>query len=121
MSICYSLAKLRHRHDPVLVNTTEKITPPKPSVRRFGSVSASVAAHPRICDLTLTIKPGGPVAEVTHVSIPYRVYRSVQPGDAVCLVLRERALGIPWYTAQICPWDGAAVRLGFFRSSSRWK
>ena len=42
----------------------------------------------RIRDLSLTIKPGGPVAEVMHVSIPYHLYRSVRAGDAVCLVLR---------------------------------
>jgi hypothetical protein len=33
MSTCYSLAILHHRHGSVLVNTTEKITPSKFSVR----------------------------------------------------------------------------------------
>jgi hypothetical protein len=68
--------------------------------------------HTRIRQLHLTIEPWGPITEAKKVSAPYRVYQSVQPGDAVCLVLRQGALSIPWYTAQICPWDGGTVRLG---------
>jgi hypothetical protein len=90
--------------------------------RSPATVQRSVLAgksnpNTRILQLHLTIKPWGPIMEERNVSVPYAVYRSVQPGDAVCLVLREGAFGIPWYTAQTCPWNAGEVRLGFPRSN----
>ena len=34
------------------------------------------------------------------------LYRSVQPRERVCMVMKEGGLGMPWYSAQPCPWDG---------------
>jgi hypothetical protein len=34
------------------------------------------------------------------------LYRSVQPRERVCMVTKEGGLGMPWYSAQACPWNG---------------
>jgi hypothetical protein len=31
---------------------------------------------------------------------------SVHEGDRICMVLKQGALGMSWYTAQACPWNG---------------
>jgi hypothetical protein len=53
----------------------------------------------------LDIRPWGPVDQVKSVWVWGPVYRAVQAGGPVCMVLRQGALGIPWYTAHACPWN----------------
>jgi hypothetical protein len=67
----------------------------------------------------LSVKPWGAIKEVSVVTVPNWLYRELQPGDAVCMVLRKGGLGIPWYTAQSCPWQGGEVQLGY-STSSKW-
>src|SRR5579864_4003772 len=62
----------------------------------------------------LRVKPWGFISGVRDVEVSYALYKSVQPGDTVCLVVREGALRVPWYTAQACPWNRAEVQLGYF-------
>ena len=44
--------------------------------------------------------------------MPVAVYEGVQVGGAVCMVQRSGALGVGWYTAQVCPRLGGKVALG---------
>jgi hypothetical protein len=46
-----------------------------------------------------------------NVKVPYELFKSIQPGQEVCIVQRAGALGISWYTAQSCPWGGGPVFL----------
>jgi hypothetical protein len=43
-------------------------------------------------------------AETIHV--PYSLYHSIHVRERVCMVVKEGALGMSWYSAQACPWNG---------------
>jgi hypothetical protein len=60
---------------------------------------------------SLEVAAWTPEQESQRVSVPYELYNAVRPGDPVCIVQRNGALGIPWYTAQPCPWKGGPVYL----------
>jgi|ERR1700733_6592360 len=60
----------------------------------------------------LTVMPWGPVTVRRNVPVPYSVYRSVRLDDPICMVLRQGALGVPWDTAQPCPWKGGRTDVG---------
>jgi hypothetical protein len=51
----------------------------------------------------LYLAPWGPKREQDKVSVSRWFYDSVEPGDAVCVVLRDGALHVPWYTVGHCP------------------
>jgi hypothetical protein len=59
----------------------------------------------------VTVAPWGPEQRPRSLVVPYRVYKSVAPGDPICMVLRQGALQVSWYTAQPCPYNGAPVSL----------
>ncbi len=61
--------------------------------------------------LRLVVGPWGPERGSRSLTVPYAVYRSVVPGDRICMVLRHGALGAEWYTAGTCPYDGAPAQL----------
>jgi hypothetical protein len=42
----------------------------------------------------------------TGIFVTRSLYGSVQPGAQICMVVNEGALGMTWYTAQACPWNG---------------
>jgi hypothetical protein len=64
-----------------------------------------------VSDLHLTIAPWRHEPEPRSVNVPVKVFLSVKPGGTVCMVMRQGALGIGWYTAQACPWKGGLVQL----------
>lgn len=49
----------------------------------------------------LTIEPWGPVKADDFVPSPTPGHR-FEAGEPICVVLREGALGVPWYTAEQC-------------------
>lgn len=67
----------------------------------------------------LRIEPWGPGTGARSLMSPYtvgvsrEVFDSINDGGLVCVVQRDGALGISWYTAQACPWTGGPVVLGF--------
>jgi hypothetical protein len=67
----------------------------------------------------LTIKRWGPVNSEKKVWASETAFRSVHAGGSVCMVLRQGALRVPWYTAQACPWSGGKVQLGDLFTSPR--
>jgi hypothetical protein len=40
------------------------------------------------------------------ISVTRSLHHSVQPGARICMVVKEGALEMRWYTAQACPWNG---------------
>jgi hypothetical protein len=50
----------------------------------------------------LTLKPWGPVTENDEVSVSKALYEQMQPGEAVCVLLRSGAFRIPWYEIASC-------------------
>jgi hypothetical protein len=77
-------------------------------------VTRAVVSHRNAASgsVGLTIEPWGPVTARRNVSVPHRAWRSVRVGDTVCMVGRQGALGVPWYTAQSCPWTGGRTDVG---------
>jgi hypothetical protein len=48
----------------------------------------------------------GPNNREGSIAVTRSLARSVHPGDRVCIVMKQGALGMSWYTAQACPWNG---------------
>jgi hypothetical protein len=40
------------------------------------------------------------------------LFNAVHEGDTICVVQRKGRLGMSWYTAHLCPWNGGRVALG---------
>jgi hypothetical protein len=62
--------------------------------------------------LQVRVSPWGPVREVKDLEVPHAIYKSLMEHGPVCIATRTGALGIPWYTAQACPWRGDTVSFG---------
>ena len=64
------------------------------------------------------LKPWGPHPEPRTIFTSYSTpvsrdfFDRVESGGEVCIVEREGALGLAWYTVHTCPWDGLPVVLG---------
>jgi hypothetical protein len=48
----------------------------------------------------------------TAMAPPGVLLNVVHKGDTICVVQRAGRLGMSWYTAQLCPWNGGRVALG---------
>lgn len=59
----------------------------------------------------VAVEPWGPQPEARDLKVAYEVFKSIQPGEQVCMVQRAGALGISWYTVQTCPWNGGPLFL----------
>jgi hypothetical protein len=57
----------------------------------------------------LEVEPWGIENEVRTTKVPHDVFKSVQTGDQVCIVLKQGALRMNWYTVQACPWNGGPI------------
>jgi hypothetical protein len=74
---------------------------------------------------SLDIQPWGPEPEAKsimtpyHTLVPQRIFDAVQKGGPICVAQKDGALGIRWYTAQVCPWNGQPVVLGVGGSLAR--
>src|ERR1022692_646032 len=42
-------------------------------------------------------------------SVPRATFDAIRQGDTVCVVQRSSAMGMSWYTVQLCPSDGESV------------
>jgi len=51
----------------------------------------------------LNLNPWGPKEDAGKVSVSRRFYEGVRVDDPVCIVLRNGALHVPWYTVHRCP------------------
>jgi membrane protein YdbS with pleckstrin-like domain len=63
----------------------------------------------------LRLAPWGPRPDAAEVAAPHAVYDRLQPGQQACVILRNGALGMPWFIVLACPErgadDGAVERL----------
>jgi hypothetical protein len=75
-------------------------------------VRSTVSAKHTQRTYSLQIVPWGPEMKTRNVAVPKSVFDAVEVGGSVCMVLRGGSLGIGWYTAQSCPWQGGDVSLG---------
>jgi hypothetical protein len=48
----------------------------------------------------------GPGNGEGSMAVARSLAHSVHEGDRVCMVVKQGALGMSWYTAQACPWNG---------------
>ena len=80
-----------------------------PAAVYLAAISAK--SHPKRGTWRLHIEPWGPEHQARDVTVPAKLFDRIQPGDSACMVLRKGALGIPWYSAQTCPWNGGPVFL----------
>jgi hypothetical protein len=75
-------------------------------------VESTISGKVRQKAFSVQVQPWGPVQNTRNVTVPAGVYEGVRMGGAVCMVQRSGALGVGWYTAQVCPWHGGKVSLG---------
>jgi hypothetical protein len=59
----------------------------------------------------IRVAPWGAAQEAESVRLPRSLYHSIKERERVCMVVKQGALGINWYSAQACPWNG---RIDFF-------
>lgn len=50
----------------------------------------------------LTLAPWGPQPKTEELRVDYMFYRDFQPGERICMVMGEGALGLPWYHPEYC-------------------
>jgi hypothetical protein len=54
----------------------------------------------------LVVGPWGSAREADSMYVAPSLYDSIKVGERVCIVVKEGALGMSWYSAQACPWNG---------------
>lgn len=64
-------------------------------LKKYVSGSRSRTYH-------LVVTPWGPMKTTDNPSVPYRLYRSRNVGDRVCISVSSGALKIPWYMVGSC-------------------
>jgi hypothetical protein len=73
-----------------------------PVTYRVVVLRKSVYNDRRVTDWELWLAPWGPREEAKSVSVASSLYRSVAPGQSVCVDLHGGALKIPWYVVKEC-------------------
>jgi hypothetical protein len=83
-----------------------------------ATVYQTVVSNKSLRRPSLDMQPWGPAPEPKSIMTPYhalvprQILDAVQQGGPICVVQRDGALGISWYSAQVCPWNGQPVVLG---------
>ena len=54
----------------------------------------------------LEIAQWAPQVHAERIRVTRSMFDAVTERDRVCIVVKKGALGMPWYTAQPCPWNG---------------
>lgn len=71
----------------------------------------SATGHLYLGPDTLRIRLWSQDSDVT-IGVPPKVSRAIEPGKTVCVLQRNGALHMPWFTVQTCPWTGGLVEFG---------
>ncbi|CCD84130.1 conserved membrane protein of unknown function [Bradyrhizobium sp. ORS 285] len=58
--------------------------------------------HSRLATHQVTLEAWGPFAMATDAHVTQALYERLQPGDAVCLRLRDGAFRMAWFTVAAC-------------------
>lgn len=58
--------------------------------------------HSRFASGSVTLAPWGPLSRPINATVPRAVHDDVEPGDSVCIRLRDGALGMAWFTVSAC-------------------
>jgi hypothetical protein len=83
-----------------------------------ATVYKTVVSNKSLRRPSLDMDPWGPAPEPKsiltqyHALVPRQIFDAVQVGGPICVVQSAGALGISWYSAQVCPWNGQPVVLG---------
>ncbi|MGC2780760.1 MAG: hypothetical protein WA418_34500 [Bradyrhizobium sp.] len=72
-----------------------------PSLLRSRVLSKHLG-HSRLATYQLTLDAWGPFATPTDAHVPQELYERLQPGDTVCLRLRDGAFRMAWFTVAAC-------------------
>jgi hypothetical protein len=73
----------------------------RPSLFR-SSVIDKHASYGKATRYLVRLAPWGPRDEPDDVSVSHPLYDRLQPGDPVCVLLRQGALGMPWFIILGC-------------------
>jgi hypothetical protein len=68
---------------------------------------------------TLKIRPWIQGGDIATVGVAPKTFDSVRPGDTICIVQRNGALLMPWFSAQTSPCTGVTVDIGPVGGMSR--
>ncbi|MGJ5178215.1 hypothetical protein ACQR16_08960 [Bradyrhizobium oligotrophicum] len=58
--------------------------------------------HSRLAPHQVALEAWGPFAAPTDAHVPQALYEQLQPGDSVCLRLRDGAFRMAWFTVAAC-------------------
>ena len=58
--------------------------------------------HSRLATYQVTLEPWGPFARPSEAHVPQALYEQLQPGDTVCLRLRDGAFRMAWFGVAAC-------------------
>ena len=65
-------------------------------------VLAKHLGHSRLATYQVTLEPWGPFARPSEAHVPQALYEQLQPGDTVCLGLRDGAFRMAWFGVAAC-------------------
>jgi hypothetical protein len=80
------------------LNAALDASPPVLYRSRISTKHFGYRGGPRV-----TVEPWGPVKETREAVVTREVYHGLQVGGVVCMALRQGALRVPWYSAEVCP------------------
>jgi hypothetical protein len=68
----------------------------------FSTLLSKHVLRGKSTSFVFTLGPGGPFPQPYNIDVPSPVYRSTEPGDAVCFALHGGRLGFRWYSRVAC-------------------
>ena len=81
-----------------------------PAMVYESTISAKGLTH--LGPNTLKIRPWIQGGDIATVGVSPKIFHSVQVDGPICIVQRDGALHMPWFTAQTSPWTGGTVAFG---------
>lgn len=72
-----------------------------PIVYRATLIAKHTSGH-KYKDYKFLLEPVGPWKEIPDVSVSRGLYDAKEPGDSVCLDVKQGALHVSWYTVHAC-------------------
>jgi hypothetical protein len=73
-----------------------------PAIRYPAKITGKHISRGRRTVYYLHLEPWGPRREANNLAVARSFYQAAQPGESVCLRLRQGAFSIPWYMQVTC-------------------
>jgi len=77
-----------------------------------AALAATMRGNRRGDRVALKIRPWIQGGDLASVRVSPKIFHSVPAGGTICVVQRDGAMHMPWFTAQTSPWTGGTVAFG---------